>query len=156
MVLILNFILTALATAACFKAVSDAYLGAKPDWRESLTYARGRFHSVLWVTFISGVGVFFAFFALIIPAVWLYIAWAVAVPALLFEDRKGTKALGRSFGLVKGRWWPTFGVILVGFILASVVGGIVSGLISALALTDVGDSVFGAAALNGISTASGS
>src|SRR5919107_1545039 len=38
-VVVLSVVLTAIATAACFKAVSDAYLGTKPDWRSSISFA---------------------------------------------------------------------------------------------------------------------
>ena len=152
MIGLLGWVLTAFATAACFKAVSDAYLGATPDWRESLGYARGRVLSLLWVTVLVGFGVVFALIALIIPGIWLYVAWSVAVVAFLFEGVKGTKALGRSFQLVKGRWWPTCGTLLIAVILAALVGGILGGLVSAVALTDVGDSLLGAAIVNGIST----
>jgi hypothetical protein len=152
LVAILGFVLTAFATAACFKAVSDAYLGAKPDWRESLRFARARFASVLWVTCLVGLGVVLGLFAFIIPGIWLYVGWAMAVPALLFAGVKGPQALGRSRRLVKGRWWPTFGTLLVGFVLAGVTGGILGALVSAVSLTAVGDSVFGAAAVNGLSS----
>jgi hypothetical protein len=132
--------------------VSDAYLGATPEWRESLGFARGRILSVLWITTLVGLGVVLAMFAFILPGIWLYVSWSMAVAALLFEDYRGRKALGRSFALVKGRWWQTFGALVVGILLAAVVGGILSGLVSALAFTNLGDSILGAAILNGISS----
>ena len=104
-------------TAACFKAVSDAYLGARPGWRSSLGFAGRRFPSLLWLFLLQGLGLGLAFIALAIPAVWLGIAWSVAVPALLVEGVRGTKALRRSFRLVRRLWWRTFGVLLLGFLL---------------------------------------
>src|SRR6266545_1954131 len=59
--------------------------------------------------------------ACIVPGVWLYAAWALAIPALLLEDVRGLKALGRSFSLVRGRWWPTAGILLLANLLASAV-----------------------------------
>ena len=59
----------------------------------------------------------------------LRFAFAVAVPVLLTEGVKGSKALGRSRQLVRDRWWGTFGVVLLGTILA----GVVSAAIGALA-----------------------
>jgi hypothetical protein len=50
------------------------------------------------------------------------------MPALLIEGRRGRAALGRSFQLVRGRWWRTFGIIIVGFILAGVVSSLVQGV----------------------------
>ena len=55
------------------------------------------------------LGLVAAFIALIVPGIWLTVAWSVAIPVMLVEDVGGTKALGRSFALVKDRWWATFG-----------------------------------------------
>jgi hypothetical protein len=154
-IVVLSLILTAIATAACFKAVSDAYLGTKPDWRSSLRFAVRRFHSVLWVTIMISVLASLALIALIVPGVWLWFSWSVAVPALLFEGCKGRKALGRSYRLVKGRWWATAGAIIAAYLIAAITGGILQSLVSALVLTDIGDSVFGASLVNALASGIG-
>lgn len=120
---LLGILALALSTAACFKAVGDAYLGAQPDWRTSLRFAARRVHSVVWVLFLFFVLVVLSLVTIFGP-VYLGVAWAVALPALLLEDRRGTKALARSLGLVRGRWWATAGTLLVGFVLASVIGAV--------------------------------
>jgi hypothetical protein len=114
-----------LATAACLKVVSDAYLGTVTDWRESLKFGMSKFPSVLWIGILSILGVGLGFIFCIVPGVWLYIAWCVAIPALLVEGARGTKALSRSFKLVRNRWWPTFAVLLIaGLITAAVTFGL--------------------------------
>lgn len=126
------------ATAACLKVVSDSYLGGRSTAGSSLAFATRRLHSLLWVGFLT------VFFLLIIGAVavaatvgaesialaflflpvilWLWVAWSFAPPALLVEDVRGRKALGRSFKLVRGRWWAVFWTLLLGFVITSVVG----------------------------------
>ena len=126
LILVLSLLAPTIATGVCFKAVAAAYLGERPDWRASLGFVGRRLHSLLWVTFLSYVLGALALFALIVPGVWLFIAWTVAVPALLMEGIRGRKALGRSFRLVKGRWWPTFGIVLLGSLLAGVVTGVLT------------------------------
>jgi hypothetical protein len=79
---------------------------------------------------LSGVLMGLGFLALIIPGIYLYGAWAVAVPALLLEDKRGRSALRRSRELVKGRWWPTAGVLVITSILTGVVGGVLGAMIS--------------------------
>ncbi|GAC1323408.1 MAG: glycerophosphoryl diester phosphodiesterase membrane domain-containing protein [Thermoleophilaceae bacterium] len=150
-VTVIGALLFVLATAACFKAVSDAYLGERPEWRRSLSFARKHLLSIVWLAILTFACLLLALIPLGIPAVWLYVSWAVATPALLFEDCRGRKALGRSFRLVRRRWWPTFAALLVAFILAGIVNAILSALFSALASTGAGDSVLGAAVLNGLS-----
>jgi hypothetical protein len=126
---ILGLLANTVATGASFKAVADAYLGEPPTWRSSLRFAFARLHSILWITLLAGIATVVGLVFCIVPGVYLWIAFAVAVPVLLTEGVKGTSALGRSRGLVRGRWWGTFGVVLLGTILA----GVVSAAIGALA-----------------------
>lgn len=118
---VVGIIASTLAEAACFKAVSDTYVGADTDWRASLRFGYQRLGSLLWLTLLHTLGLALGFVACIVPGIWLYGAWAVAVPALLIERTRGTKALGRSFNLVRGRWWPVAGALLLSNLLASAV-----------------------------------
>jgi hypothetical protein len=122
---ILRLVAVMLAFAACFRMIAQAYLGEEPDWRASLSFAVRRAPALLWVLLLYGLGVAAATVFFLVPGIWLCYAWAFATPALLIEGLRGPKALGRSFVLVQGRWWRTFWVIVVGFILASIVSGIV-------------------------------
>ncbi|HYU39847.1 MAG TPA: hypothetical protein VEM59_08425 [Acidimicrobiia bacterium] len=121
LILVVSIVSSTLAEAACLKAVSDTYLGTDTDWRGSLRFGFERLGSLLWLTLIHGVLLLLAFAACIVPGVWLYAAWSVAVPALLLEGTRGFKALGRSFNLVRGRWWPTAGTLLLANLLAAAV-----------------------------------
>jgi hypothetical protein len=125
---ILGIVANTIATGASFKAVADAYLGEQPTWRSSLRFAFARIHSILWITLLGGIATVIGFVFCIIPGFYLWIAFAVAVPVLLTEGVKGTKALGRSRALVSGRWWGTFGVVLIGSILAGIVSAAIGGI----------------------------
>lgn len=147
---LLTGLMVVLTIAACFKAVADAFLGGTPDWRESVRFAFTRLGPLLWVSILYGFGVALGFFVFILPAVWLAIAWALSYPALLVEDARGTRALRRSFRLVRGRWWPTLGVLLVGAILITVIATIVQFVVS-LPVVFV-DSVLAGAVLSTVAT----
>ena len=58
---------------------------------------------------------------LILPGIWLMIAWSLSLPVLIFEGIKGSKSLGRSHNLVRKHWWHTFGALVLGYILLIVV-----------------------------------
>jgi hypothetical protein len=116
-----------LATAACFRAIAQAYLGETTDWRSSLSFALHLAPSLLLLTLLYVLGVLLGTAFFLAPGIWLYVAWAFAMPALLVEGLRGRKALRRSFELVKGRWWRTFGIIAVGFILAGIISTVVQG-----------------------------
>lgn len=117
---VLQILALLLATAACLRAIAQSYLGEQSDWRSSLSHAFRLAPSLLLLSLLYGLGLAVAFVLLVLPSIWLYVAWAFALPALLVEGLRGRKALGRSYHLVKGRWWRTFGVIAVGFILATI------------------------------------
>lgn len=136
---VLGLLANTVATGASFKAVADAYLGEQPTWRSSLRFAFARLHSILWITILGGIATVVGVIFCIVPGIYLWIAFAVAVPVLLTEGVKGTSALGRSRALVRGRWWGTFGVVLLGTILAGVVAGAIGALAGfAAGSTDAG------------------
>jgi hypothetical protein len=115
--------------------------------RASIGFALRRIHLLLWTDIVylvplatAGVLLYLAIgpaaiAILFVPAIWLLISWAVTVPALIVEGLVGTKALRRSFALVKGRWWSTFAIVLVGIGLVEVVIGFVVGLVAGLILS---------------------
>jgi type IV secretory pathway VirB2 component (pilin) len=118
---LLGLLATLVALAACTRIVAGAYFGEEGDWRESLAYAGRRLPALLWLGLLYVLMVGLGTLGCIIPGIWLAVAYAVSVPALLIEDARGTNALRRSFRLVRKRWWPTFGVLLLGFILINIV-----------------------------------
>jgi hypothetical protein len=126
---LLSVISILLATAVCFKAVADAYLGVEPDWRRSLRFAVRRLGGLLGVAILGGLLVALATIALIVPGIWLFVMYSVAVPALLLERIGPVAALRRSFRLVRRRWWSTAGALLVGYLLIGIIGALVSGVI---------------------------
>ncbi len=151
-VILLSFLSSTLATGASFKAVGTAYLGGVPEWRSSLTFVAQRLHSVLWVSFLSTLFMLLGIVACIVPGVWLYASYAVVLPALLTEDARGMEALRRSFHLVKGRWWPTFGLLVLSVIMAGIVGQIIGLIATGLTFTPVGDSFVATLVLNALAS----
>lgn len=152
LIFLLSFLSSTLATAASFKAVGTAYLGGVPDWRSSLSFATRKLHSVLWVSFLSGLFMILGLIALVVPGIWLYGSYAVALPALLMEDTRGIQALRRSFRLVRHRWWPTFGLLILTVILAGIVGQAIGLVFRGLVFTPLGDSAFALVVLNALSS----
>ncbi len=62
-------------------------------------------------------------------AIWIGVRWSLALPALFFEDVGALGALSRSWNLVRGAWWRTFGLLLLAVVAVGVVAGIVSGIL---------------------------
>ena len=129
---ILQAVVYVLATAACFKAVADAYIGGTPAARRSLGFAARRLPALLLLSIVAGVALVLAFIALIVPGIWLAVAWSLAIPVLLFERVSPFGALGRSHRLVKGRWWKVAVTIMIGVLLVSFLGGVMQGILLAV------------------------
>jgi hypothetical protein len=110
------------ASAAVLRAVSVAYLGGEPDWRDSLRAATARLRSLIWLGLLMGGGLVLAAIALFLPSIWLGVSWSVAFPVLIAEGTLGTGALRRTFHLVRGRWWATFGALVLAFMFQAFVG----------------------------------
>lgn len=147
---LLTALMILLTIAACFKAVADAYLGTRPDWRASVRFAVSRLAPLLWISLLYVLGVFVGTLLLVIPGIFLAFAWSLSFPAALVEGARGAGALKRSFQLVRGRWWPVFAVLVVGAILVTVVAGVVQFVV--LAPIFFVDSPLGLAVLTGLAT----
>lgn len=141
---------TTLTLAACVKAISDAYLDQPPSIGTSLRFGLRRLPALIALEIVYFLGLILGFILLIIPGIWLYGAWSVRVPALLIERRGPFRALGRSRRLVKGRWWPTVGVLAVSAVMVMVLSGVIVGALTAVALTSSHPSVLFAVVINSL------
>jgi len=53
--------------------------------------------------------------------IWIWVAWVAVLPVLFIENTGLIAAMGRSWRLVEGRWWRTFLILLLVFVLVYVV-----------------------------------
>jgi hypothetical protein len=72
--------------------------------------------------------------ALIIPGLWLAGSLSVMSAVIAIEDVGPVQALRRSFTLVRGRWWPTVGFLL----LVGLFGSVAAQLVQLVALPIIG------------------
>jgi hypothetical protein len=62
----------------------------------------------------------------LLAALWLHVRLLLSPVALMLEGAGVGRSMSRSWGLVHGAWWRTFGI----WLLASVIGTIVSGVLA--------------------------
>lgn len=80
-----------------------ADLRAEPlSTEEALAEGRRRGAALLGLSLLLGLAVFAGLLLLIVPGVLLALAWSVAGPALIGEDRKVMECFGRSAELTRG------------------------------------------------------
>ncbi|MEM6642933.1 MAG: hypothetical protein AAF616_08140 [Bacteroidota bacterium] len=80
-----------------------------------------KYGGVILIAFLIGVMVFIGFIFLFLPGFFLIFVLPLSFATYMFEDVSPIKAIGRTFTLLKGKWWSTFGIGLIGYILAYVV-----------------------------------
>lgn len=127
---------TLVVAGLAWRTLSAAAAGGHAGWRESLRAAAPRLGALLFLAVLTVLGLVAAAFMLLLPAIWLGVAWAVAVPALMAEDQHGGAALARSYELVRGRWWRTLGALLLGALLGAIVATVASQLLVGLVPAD--------------------
>ena len=72
---------------------------------------------MILIGLVTGIG--FMFFVL--PGVYLGVTLSLALPIFIFEDVGVRKSFSKSFKLIRGKWWSTFGILVVTGIIASIV-----------------------------------
>ncbi|OFW79497.1 MAG: hypothetical protein A2Z48_03960 [Actinobacteria bacterium RBG_19FT_COMBO_70_19] len=123
--LITLFVTLALVGALAW-AAAGALVGREPDLGESYRVGVARMWSVLLVSLLTGLAVAGGFILLIVPGLIFLARFAVAVPALVVEGKRGRAALSRSWNLVIGHSWPVFGTLLVAGLIAGAVSGVLT------------------------------
>lgn len=138
-----SLVLPALITALHCVVVRDLCEGRVPTAAEALRAAAPRSGAALAVVLLYSVAVFLGLVALVVPGVLLAVAWYFGAQAAVLERRAPREALARSWALVRGRWWSTFGALLLsglaftlpGLIMSLLLTAIGSGLLYVVALT---------------------
>ena len=115
---VLALILYAVASAATVHTVAAAHDGRRTGWQEGLGAGGRRMGGVVAASIIVLVLVVLGLLALILPGIWIAVALALTTPALVIERLAPLAAVRRSFTMVRGRWWPTAGVVGLTFLVA--------------------------------------
>jgi hypothetical protein len=144
-----GLILLPFSLGAVYRAVTDVALGRPATIGVVLRETLARYWPLLGL-----VGLFFVFalvwaiaeliglVLLVLPglavfcaAVYFLVRWSLTVAAMMAEDIGPIRGLGRSWNLVKGQWWRTFGILVIVAILQTIISYalfILFGLIAAL------------------------
>ena len=93
---------------------------------QSYRFGFHRLGSVLLVSVLVGLAVIGGLILFIIPGIYIAIRLCVSIEALVVEGRRGTEAMGRSWGLVGGHWWHAFGTLVVAGLLTGIVNAVIT------------------------------
>lgn len=79
------------------------------SWRDVLP--------LLLLGIIASIFIMIGTVAFLIPGIFLAVVLPLSIPAFFFEGDGIFNAIGRSFKLIKGKWWSTFGLLFVAGII---------------------------------------
>lgn len=80
---------------------------------------------LLVTTLVVGLTVVLGTILLIIPGILFYVWFALSSQAIVIENQRYFRAMGRSRQLVRGSWWRVFGILLVIAIATGIASSIV-------------------------------
>ena len=106
------------SVGATYRILLGRHLNHPADLVTSFSFAIERVLALLWVSILTGVLVGIGLILVIIPGIYLFASFAVAVPALMAEDHRGLNALRRSRQLVSQHWWHVLGCVIVAALVA--------------------------------------
>ena len=116
---LINLLLLPLLYGAVTMAVCESALGHPVSFWSVLKGAFRRYlHVAGYLLLIVLMGVAFCLFPLWI---WILVGWVAVLPIMFIENSGLVAAMGRSWRLVQGRWWRTFFILLLVFVLNYVV-----------------------------------
>lgn len=81
-------------------------------------------HDLLMIIFTSiglAIIIIFGLLFLILPGIYLWVALSSVVTIRVVERLSFGSAISRSFELIRGEWWPTFGLFLLTFIVGYII-----------------------------------
>lgn len=116
LLILVSGIANAAAFGACLLIEREHLQGRQLSYGVALREAARRWHSLLWLFFLSGLLTAIGFLLCVLPGVWLLVSWFAAPVVLMHEGLKGRRALGRSRWLVRPRFWPVLLVALLEFV----------------------------------------
>jgi Membrane domain of glycerophosphoryl diester phosphodiesterase len=142
-----GILMSLVLTGAITRAVAAEVAGEDPSVEQSYRFGFHRLGSVLLVSVLVGLatigglilatigglilsvgssGFLILFVLFVIPGIYIGVRLAVSIEALVVEGRRGTEAMGRSWGLVGGHWWRAFGTLLVALLLIGIVNAVIT------------------------------
>jgi len=131
--MIAGWVVGIFSAIALIKSLSDESI---KDWKEAYGKAKGLFWQFIWAAILVAIVISIGFILLIIPGIYLAVAFGFYLFALVLDGARGWDTAKKSKELVKGYWWAVFGRwlafgIIIGLI-AMVIGGVVAAIGSQL------------------------
>ncbi|SDJ33625.1 hypothetical protein SAMN05444157_2879 [Frankineae bacterium MT45] len=141
--LILSVVFAAILTGMLTIVITDDVLGRRIDLAQVWQRTRPKLFGLIVLSIVIGVVQVIGLAICVVPGVWLWGIWALAVPAFMVEKISIGGALGRSKHLVDGSFWRVWGIRALGWLIVTVISLIIAVPFSILAVVISGRSLSG-------------
>lgn len=131
---LISLIGTLFVQGASIKLFAGAFQGIEQTWQESVRFGIDKSLLILGTAILGALGAGLGLIFCIVPGVWLWASWYVAIPALLVEGTRPVAALRRSFQLVKQRFWPVLGTGFLAWLISQVVVQLIGFVVGVVAV----------------------
>jgi hypothetical protein len=146
--LLAGVLVLAVVAGAVTRAAVAAVAGEDLGVRRSYRFAVGRVWPLFLVLALTWLLTMVGFVLFVVPGVIVGVLLAVSVPALVVEGTRVRGALVRSWSLVAGRWWHSFGVLLLTWLLLGLAVGLLGTAADALGFGWLAETVVQALSIN--------
>jgi Membrane domain of glycerophosphoryl diester phosphodiesterase len=116
---------SSIVTGAIIIVIGEAVLGTRLSAGEALSRLRGRIWRLVGLSLVVGLLSLLGLALVIVGAIYVFVLLAFATPVFVLEKTTVGAAIRRSAKLVRGSWWRTFGIGLLGGTVAVIIGGII-------------------------------
>ncbi len=135
---LVSTVLVGVLTGMLIVVVTEDVVGRRADFGLVWRKVRSRIWRLVGLSLVVGVLQFVGLLLCLAPGIWLWGIWAVAVPALMIENRGVGGALSRSKQLVDGMFWRVWGIRALGYLVAGAISAAVGVLFGVIALAIAG------------------
>ena len=109
-------------TVCAFLAEYEASGNRPPSVPQVWQRVRRHLPTGLGLAALATLLILFSFLLLIIPGIYVAVALSLSFMVLVQENVSVGFAISRPFTLISGKWWSTFGLLLVMYFIAGIVG----------------------------------
>ena len=120
----LQSIITTIVSGAVIRGVFEQLRGSRASFGDSIGVAVRAFWRMLGTSFEVGFIVMLFSLLLVVPGIMKMCSYFVAVPATVVEGTGMSESLARSKNLTEGYRWHVFAVLLVMWLVAFALGGV--------------------------------
>ncbi|HEX2234517.1 MAG TPA: hypothetical protein VHG69_14260 [Thermoleophilaceae bacterium] len=126
-------VIAPLINAICIYALHSVAEGGQPRPGRSIVEGFEAFRPIFLAILLAAFGIAAGLLFFILPGIFLAVRWYFVPQAVVIEDARGPGALTRSWRLTDGFWWRTFGILVVGNLIALLPALVLSAPLAAVA-----------------------